>query len=154
MLKVITASTREELERKTRGRILGKYILNVGRDINPSPAAAPNNLYKHPVDGLTLNWTGAAPNTVTFVGDLDFREIVAAINAVEDVAHLEKVDANGGVVLSLYGEVDAVQLSPGTANAYLGLPAGTTAQGGMDAATIISITLDPSNRCWACFYNE
>jgi len=150
MLKSITAPTHSELCRLVNGLITSTRVLNVGPDQNGSPVPS-NNLYKHPIAGLTLNWSAG---TYTFLSDLTFKEIVAALNFGDDDWHLYKVDANGGLVLALWNDLTPVSIEPGTANTYFGLPATSTDQVAIPDNQIVTIDTDPVNRCWVCFYTE
>ena len=158
-LKFIKASTAEEMTRRINGLITGKRNLIVGRDQRPNPAAAPNNLYKHPIDGLTLIFTTPVA-TVTFVGDLDSKEIIAALDASglgTGKAHLWKTDPNGGMVLSFWDDTTPVVMShTGTANAYFGFS--TTpgdpdlTQSVINPANIKSMLIDFVSRQYVTFY--
>lgn len=160
-LKSITAATDTELTRAINGMVVGKTNLFVGRDKSPSPAAAPHNLYKWPTNGLTLIFATPA-KTVTFVGDLDLHEILAAINTqvTSVVAYLRKTDGNGGQNLALYVDdgTPIVLSDTGTANALLGFsttPADPRlTQHVIDPTKIISIGPGPSlgGMRWTCFY--
>jgi hypothetical protein len=119
---ILKADTAEELTRKLNGMVLGKRNLIVGPDTSPNPSAAPNNLYKHPVSGLTLIFT-APVLTVTFLSDLTSKQIVDAINtaAAATIARLRKVGLNGEMVLALWDDTTPITLShTGTANDYFG----------------------------------
>lgn len=154
----IKASDADKLTRLINGIIVSKRGLVVGRDQSPSPAAAPNNLYKHPVSGLTLEFTTPLA-TVTFSGDLDFKEIVAEINtqAGADVAHMYKFDDNGQQILVLWNDTTPVVLGEaGTANPYFGFStdAGDAdlVQNPIDPADITAIVVEPLSRKYVCFY--
>ena len=148
MLKSVAAPTHTELCRIINGLIAGTRVLNVGPDQGGSPIPT-NNLYKHPIAGLTITWSSG---THTFASNLTFKEIITALNFGDDVWHLHKADANGGLVLALWNDIAPVTLSPGTANAYFGLPALLTYQSPITDFPIMTIGIDPVNRCWVCFY--
>lgn len=160
ILKSMTASTQEELTRLINGLIKSKFNLVMGKDQRPNPAAAPDNLYKHPLNGKTLIFTAPAV-TVTFSADVDFKEIVDQINtqAGSEVAHLLKETSNGGLLLVLWNDVTPVVLSEtGTANAYFGFS--TTAadplltQTPIDPTKIVSIVIELQGRKFVCFYTS
>lgn len=156
-LQYIKADTAEHLTRAINGLVVGKTGLIRGRDQSPTPAVAPNNLYKHPVNGLTLIFT-APVGVVTFVGDRNYKEIIADIEAVvAGVPHLWKIDANGGMVLALWHDTTPVTLSDaGTANDYFGFsttPADPAlVQTPIPPANIVSINVEPLSRQYVCFY--
>lgn len=157
-LKFIKAATAEGMARAINGIITGKRDLIAGRDQSPTPAAAPNNLYKHPVNGLTLIFTAPA-GTVTFVGDRDYKQILADIAAVIGAgqAHLWKVDVNGGMVLSFWDDTTPMVLSHlGTANAYFGFATGAAdpdlTQSVINPANIKSMLIDVLSRQFITFY--
>ena len=158
ILKSISAATHEELTRLINGIVSSKANLVVGKDISPNPAAAPDNLYKHPLSGKTLVFTSPAA-TVTFSADVDFKEIVDQINtqAGSVVAHLAKVTSTGGLYLVLWNDTTPVVLSDtGTANSYFGFS--TTAadpdltQTPIDPANIVAIVIEVQSRKYVCFY--
>ncbi len=157
--QAISAATYTELLRLLNGVISSKRNLVVGRDINPNPDLPPNNLFKHPVDGLTLEFTSPAA-TVTFSADLDYKEIVDEINtqAGAEIAHLVRGGSNGELTLSLWDDTTPVVLKEsGTANAYFGFS--TTAadpdltQTPIAPANIIAIDVEVLSRKWVCFYH-
>lgn len=158
-IKFIKSSTAEGMARLLNGLILGKRNLILGRDQRPNPAAAPNDLYKHPVNGLTLIFTTPAV-TVTFVGDLDSKQIIAALNASglgTGKAHLWKTDSNGGMVLSFWDDTTPMVMShTGTANSYFGFS--TTAadpdltQTVVNPTNIKSMLIDLQSRQYVTFY--
>lgn len=155
----IKASDADKLTRLINGIIVGKRNLVVGRDQSPNPAAAPNNLYKHPVSGLTLVFTTPIA-TCTFSDDLDFKEIVAEINAAagSEVAHMYKFDDNGAQVLVLWNDTTPVVLGEGgTANTYFGFSTTAAdpslAQSPIDPVDIIEIVVEPLSRKYVCFYS-
>lgn len=155
-LKFIKSATAEGLTRLINGLIKGKRNLVLGKDQTPTPAAAPHNLYKHPVAGLTLEFTTPA-GTVTFSDNLDCNEIIAEINALSGAgAHLYKVDDNGGMVLALWDDTTPVVLkATGTANGYFGFPTSASAlltQTAVAPANIKSIIVDVLSRQFIAFY--
>ena len=156
-IKIIKSATAEGMARSLNGIISGKRDLIAGRDSSPNPAAAPNNLYKHPINGLTLIFT-APVGTVTFVGDRDYKQIIADIVAVAPgVPHLWKVDANGGMVLAFWDDAAPVVLSHlGTANTYFGFsttPADPDlTQTVINPANIKSMLIDVLSRQFITFY--
>lgn len=156
---IIKASSPELLIRFLNGLVISKRDLTLaGKDQRPNPAAAPNNLYKHPVEGLTLIFTTPAA-TVTFSADLDFKEILAEIEGtagMEGKGHLLKTDPNGGMVLTFWDDTTPVVMShTGTANAYFGFS--TTAadphltQTATAVADVHNISTDPLSRQWIAF---
>lgn len=157
-IKCIKSATAEGMVRSLNGMVLSKRNLVAGRDTRPNPSAAPNNLYKHPVNGLTLIFTVPVV-TVTFAADLTSVQIVAAILAANAAtgAHLWKVDANGGMVLALWNDAAPVTLADtGTANSYFGFS--TTAadpdlvQTAINPANIKSMLIDVLSRQFITFY--
>ncbi len=95
IVKFMKASSAEAMTRQLNGIVIGKTNLVRGRDDRGTPTVPPNNLYKHPVAGLTLIFT--TPGfTVTFSDDLHCKAIVAEINAAagSTIAYLYKTDAN------------------------------------------------------------
>jgi hypothetical protein len=149
---VLKADTSEELARRLNGIVLGKTNLIAGRDMGPNPSAAPNNMYKHPVSGLTLELSTPAV-TVTFSGDLTARQIVDEINAAagSTVGHLYKVGPNGQMVLALWDDAIPVALdSTGTANAYFGFSVtpgdSTLVQSPVTRTNIVSISVENLSR--------
>lgn len=160
ILKNIKASDADQLTRLINGLVLGRQNLVLGRDRSPNPTAAPNNLYKHPLNGLTLDFTTPA-GTVTFVGDLDFKQIVDQINTQlgTDVANLWKAEqvGNGAMNLALWNDTTPVVLADtGTANEYLGFsttPADPSlTQTPIDPTKIIEIVVEVQSRKYVCFY--
>lgn len=156
-LKFIKAATAEGMARAINGIITGKRDLVAGRDQSPTPAVAPNNLYKHPINGLTLIFT-APVGTVTFVGNRDYKQILADIVAVvPGIAHLWKVDANGGMVLAFWDDTTPVVMSHlGTANAYFGFSTTVAdpdlTQSVIPPANIKSMLIDVLSRQFVTFY--
>lgn len=158
IVKFMKASSAEAMTRQLNGIITGKRDLVRGRDQSGNPPAAPNNLFKHPVDGLTLIFT--TPGfTVTFSADLHLKDIVDEINtaAGTDIAYLYKVDANGGMVLAFWDDTTpVVMLHTGTANAYFGFSVTAAdpdlTQTPVDPTKIKSMIMDPNNRQFITFY--
>lgn len=151
MLKSLTASTPENLCRIVNGIVLSKRTLNLGyQGQGVSPL-----LYKHKVGGLTLNWiNGAVPGTITFASDLNFQEIVAAIEAVTPgSAHLFKVDAGGGLALAFWDDNDGVSVLAGTANSYFGFSASSETQI-TKANAVTHVVVDSLSHTYTAFYNE
>jgi len=155
--QTIMASTPDELARRLSGLVQGKRNLIQGRDLGPNPASAPNNMYKHPVSGLTLIF-GTPAGTVTFSGDLTANQIVDEINTAlgSDVARLYKVGQNGQMVLALWDDTTpVVLLHTGTANTYFGFS--TTAsdpsltQTPIAASDIVSIVCESLSRQYVAF---
>jgi hypothetical protein len=156
---VIKADTPEELARRLNGMVLGKRNLIVGKDTRPNPSAAPNAMYKHPVAGLTLNFTTPV-GTVTFSDNLTAKQIVDEINAAlgPNVARLYKIGPNGQMVLALWDDATpVVLLHTGTANAYLGFA--TTAadpqltQVAVAPTDIVSVVCESLSRQYVAFIN-
>ncbi len=159
ILKAISAATYTELLRLVNGIVSSKRNLVVGSDSRPNPAVAPNNLYKHPVDGLTLDFAVPA-GTVTFPADLDYEEIVDEINTQlgTEVAHLVNDGSNGQLKLALWNDTTPITLADtGTANAFFGFsvtPADPSlVQTPIDPADIIAIDVEVLSRKWVCFYH-
>ncbi len=152
---LIKAPNPELLARYLNGLVVSKRNLVVGRDQRPNPTAAPNDLYKHPVSGLTLIFTTPIA-TVTFSADLDFKQIIAEIEATVGMAgkaHLLKTDGNGGMVLAFWDDATPVVMAnTGTANEYFGFS--TTAadpdltQTAVPKANVHSIQTDPLTKLW------
>lgn len=154
-IQVIKAATPELLARLLNGAVWGKKNLIQGRDVRPNPSG--DDLFRHPVSGLTLIFTAPA-GTVTFSDDLTWKEIIAEINTelAGVIAHGFKVDPNGGMVLALWDDATPVVLAEtGTANAYFGFS--TTAadpdltQSVVDPADIINIHPDSLSKQWIAF---
>lgn len=159
ILKAISAATYTELLRLVNGLVSSKANLVVGRDISPTPAVPPNNLYKHPLAGKTLDFAVPA-GTVTFPADVDYKQIVDEINTqlATEVAHLVNGGSNGQLQLALWDDAAPVTLADtGTANAYFGFsvtPADPSlVQTPVPPANIIAIDVEVLSRKWICFYH-
>lgn len=156
--KIMKAPTAEQLARQLNGLVVGKTDLVRGKDQSPNPAAAPNNLYKHPIGGLTLVFNTPAV-TVTFSADLDFKQIVSEINtaAGTNIAYLYKVDGGPGLVLAFWDDTTPVDLDDtGTANSYFGFSttAGdpTLVQSPIPDTDVHNIMIDFTGRQYIAFY--
>lgn len=154
------ADTAANMTRLLNGLVLGKRNLVMGRDQSVTPAVAPNNLFKHPVAGLTLIFTTPG-GTVTFSGNLDLNEIVSEINVAfsGEYAHLYKMDSNGGMVLALWNDTTPVVLADtGTANSYFGFSTTVSdtnlVQAPIDPLDLIEIVIEPLSRQYVTFYSE
>jgi hypothetical protein len=137
MLKTLSATSAETLTRTLNGLVQGRRNLSQGIAVGPTASG----LYKHPVAGLTLNFSTPVA-TVTFVGDLDLKQIVAAINSQVGavVAHLYQLERSGTFVLALWDDATPVTLlHTGTANSYFGFS--TTA----DDASLVQSPVDSDN---------
>lgn len=155
---LIKAPTPELLTRYLNGLIVGKRDITLaGRDSRPNPAAAPNDLYKHPVNGLTLIFSVPAV-TVTFSADLDFKQILSECNTALSgtKAHLLKTNPNGGMVLSFWDDTTPMtMLHTGTANSYFGFSTTSSdpdlVQTATPKASVPAIIMDPSSKQWVAF---
>lgn len=157
-IKLLKADTAANMTRLLNGVVMGKRNLVMGRDQSVAPDAAPHNLYKHPVAGLTLEFAAPA-KTVTFSANLDLNEIVAEINAELTVTggHLFKMESNGGMVLALWYDASPVTLKDtGTANAYFGFSTVAAdpdlVQTAVAATDILQILVEPLSRQYVTFY--
>lgn len=159
--RIISAATHDLLVRQLNGMIKGKRVITVGRDTRPNPdVTAGHDLFKHPVSGLTLIFTTPAA-TVTFSGDLDFKDIIEEINtqAGAEVAHLLKTDTNGGSVLSLWNDTTPVTLGDdGTANTYFGFSSTPSdpllVQESVPGTDVHTIVADPLSKRFVAFIYE
>ena len=156
--KIMKAPTAEQLARQLNGLVVGKTDLVRGRDQSPNPAAAPNNLYKHPIGGLTLVFNTPAV-TVTFSADLDFKEIVDEINTAAgvDIAYLYKINGGPGMVLAFWDDTTPVDLDDtGTANSYFGFSTtagdATLVQTPIASTDVHNIMIDFTGRQYIAFY--
>jgi hypothetical protein len=156
--KIMKAPTAEQLTRQLNGLVVGKTDLVRGKDQSPNPAAAPNNLYKHPIGGLTLVFNTPAV-TVTFSGDLDFKQIISEVNTAAgvDIAYLYKVDGGPGMVLAFWDDTTPVDLDDtGTANSYFGFSTTaadpTLVQLPIPKADVHTILIDFAGRQYIAFY--
>lgn len=161
MLKVISHQTQEGLLRLVNGGVFGKRVLNVGRSVDPADYGDPSKLYKHPVAGLSLNWYTDSFYSVTFSGNLTYKEIIEELHAASTLGpNLYKVDPSGALVLAFWDDRDvgaAEVYNNGTANSYFGFPvapAPTAVQQKVDLNVIKGITVDPVSRVYSCFYRE
>lgn len=150
------ASDAAQLARELNGYVNSKRNLNNGKDRSPNPAV-PGQLYKHPVNGLTLVFSTPG-TTVTFAANLDMYEIVSEINTqvTSDVAHLSKTGPNGEMTLILYDDAAPVTLShTGTANSYFGFSTTSSDPGLAQTVTlaedIISIVVENLSRQYVAF---
>lgn len=154
-ISFIKAKDPEQLTRLLNGLVLSKTNLSLGRD--QGPLAVTGDLYKHPVKNLTLIF-GTPAVTVTFSDNLDLTHIVAEINAAAGsvIAHLIRLDDNGGQVLALWNDTTPViLLSTGTANTYFGfsttLADPMLEQSPTAATDIIEIVVEPLSRQYVAF---
>ena len=156
--KIMKAPTAEQLARQLNGLVIGKTDLVRGRDQSPNPAAAPNNLYRHPIGGLTLVFNTPAV-TVTFSGDLNFRQIISEINTAAgvDIAYLYKSEIGPAMILAFWDDTTPVDLDDtGTANPYFGFSTtagdATLVQSPIAAANVQTIMIDFTGRQYIAFY--
>lgn len=160
--RLISAPTHAQIARLLNGLIVGKRDITLrGRDSRPNPdTTAGHDLFKHPVAGLTLIFTTPAA-TVTFSADLDWKEILAEITAVNAAIgpNIVKTDPNGGGVLAFWNDTTPVVMAhTGTANSYFGFsttmadPALT--QNPTPNTAVHSIIPDPLSKQWVAFIYE
>lgn len=157
----ISAATVDELLRALNGMVVSKKDLTLrGQDNRPNPdTTAGHNLFKHPVNGLTLIFTVPAV-TITFSDDLDWKEIMTEIEAAAPgIGHLLKTNPNGGSVLAFWDDTAPVtMLHTGTANPYFGFPTGAAdpdlVQTAVPAADVYAIQNDPLSKQWYAIIDD
>lgn len=160
--RFLSASTYAQLNRLLNGLVVSKRDLTLrGRDNRPNPDTTPgHDLFKHPVAGLTLIFTTPAA-TVTFSGNLDWKEILAEITAVNPAIgpNIVKTDPNGGGVLAFWNDTTpVVMLHTGTANSYFGFSTDAAdpllTQNPTPNTAVHTIIPDPLSKQWVAFIYE